>query len=223
MPRVHHVKKARKKNPVADVGESYYWWKFRYGGKHYSKTYPKASQLTQSDFLSQLYDLQERRDDACSSVRGDPDTFEDFKSTIEEIAQELEDLGSECEDRRSNMPDQLQDSDTGQLLEDRYNRCEEMAQELQDAVQEIDEDLFDEIDMNAPVDIECPECGESMSVDIDACEVECENGECGEKFQIDNSAEEAAREEKEEERKSQLADAVEEAASQVEGIDLDCE
>ena len=38
MPRVHHVKSARKDNPVAKKGESYYWWKFRYGGKRYSKT-----------------------------------------------------------------------------------------------------------------------------------------------------------------------------------------
>lgn len=34
MPRVNHVKAARKDNQ----GEPYCWWKFRYGGKHYPHT-----------------------------------------------------------------------------------------------------------------------------------------------------------------------------------------
>ena len=42
MPRVNYVKKARKAIPGADikVGDAYYWWKFRYGGKHVSKIRP---------------------------------------------------------------------------------------------------------------------------------------------------------------------------------------
>lgn len=62
MPRVHFVKKARKDVSNSDIkkGESYYWWKFRFGGKCVSRTPPKQSQLTQSDFLSQIYKIQDR-------------------------------------------------------------------------------------------------------------------------------------------------------------------
>ena len=63
MPKVHHVKKARKDNRAVKKGESYYWWKFAYSSKRYSKTYPKASQLTQSDKLSRYYEAQETVDD----------------------------------------------------------------------------------------------------------------------------------------------------------------
>ncbi len=56
MARAHFVKKARKDNPAAGIkaGDSYYWWKFRRGGKHYSKTAPRPSQLTQSEYLRRL-------------------------------------------------------------------------------------------------------------------------------------------------------------------------
>lgn len=33
MPHVTFVKKARKDNPVAKKGESYYWWAFMVGGR----------------------------------------------------------------------------------------------------------------------------------------------------------------------------------------------
>ncbi len=59
MPRVTHVKKARKDNPVCKAGESYYWWKFRYGGKRYSLTRPRPSQLTQSAYFGGLRALCE--------------------------------------------------------------------------------------------------------------------------------------------------------------------
>ena len=65
MPRVHHVK-AAKDYPDHGIkkGEMYFHWKFRYGGKHRSKVRPRSSQLTQSDFLSQMYGIQEEIEDA---------------------------------------------------------------------------------------------------------------------------------------------------------------
>jgi hypothetical protein len=60
MPRVNFVKKARKAIPSSGikVGDSYYWWKFRYGGKFVSKERPRQSQLTQSK-LSGVYAAEE--------------------------------------------------------------------------------------------------------------------------------------------------------------------
>lgn len=90
MPRVHYVKKARKDNPVAKRGESYYWWKFRYGGKQYSTTRPRQSQLTQSPHLSMIYEAQEMIEDFSipdAATFGDP----------HELAEAVRDLASEWE------------------------------------------------------------------------------------------------------------------------------
>jgi hypothetical protein len=136
--RAHFVKKARRAYKADGIkkGESYWWWKFRYGDKHRSKTQPKASQLTQSEFLSTLYGIQEQIADLL------PD--EDLKASVEGVAEELRNLGSECEDKRSNMPDSLQDSETGVLLEERASACESAADELEAIDFDYDEDDEDE-------------------------------------------------------------------------------
>jgi len=134
MATVTFVKKARKDYPEEGIkkGESYYWWKFRFGSKNYSKTQPRPSQLTQSDFLSQIYGIDERIADMTIE--------DDFESEIEDIKSELETLQSECEERRDNMPEQLQDSETGELLQGRYDSVDEMISELDGIDVEVDEE-----------------------------------------------------------------------------------
>lgn len=124
MPRVTHVKKARKNVKGSNIkkGESYYWWKFRYGGKHVSKTPPRMSQLTQSDFLGNMYAICEEIEDLKA---------EDVsQEKIDEIRDQLEQLRDETQDKLDNMPDQLQEADTGQLLQSRIEGCDEMIDEL---------------------------------------------------------------------------------------------
>lgn len=123
MPRVNFVKKARKDNSLVKKGESYYWWKFRRGGKHLSKTYPKQSQLTQSEFLGELYSLQEEIDELVAD--------ESLASAVEDLAERFRTLGEEQSDKRDNMPEGLQDSPTGELLQTRADRCEEIASDLE--------------------------------------------------------------------------------------------
>lgn len=127
MARAHFVKKARKDNPAVKAGESYYWWEFRYGGKHYSKTPPRPSQLTQSEFLSQMYSFQEQIEDATS--------IEDIEGLPDEIRQ----LGEEQIEKKDNMPEGLQEGDTGQLLEERAEAMESWASELEDIISESDD------------------------------------------------------------------------------------
>ncbi len=119
------VKKARKDYPKEGIkkGDSYYWWSFRFGGTHRSKTAPKRSQLTQSNFLSQLYDIEDELNDL-SADDGLPDTIAD-------LSQRLRALASECEDALSNMPEGLQQGDTGQLLQERADACNSAADELE--------------------------------------------------------------------------------------------
>jgi hypothetical protein len=134
MPRVH-TQKANKDYPSVGVvkGQTYYKWKFRFGPLVRSATYPKASQLTRSEFLGQVYDFQDRLEAI---------TEDELKEgVLEEIASEMEDLGSEQEEKQQNMPDSLQYSPTGELLEGRAASMSEWADNLNgvDVPQEVDE------------------------------------------------------------------------------------
>ena len=126
MPRVHHVKKARKPRPDWGIekGDSYYWWKFRYGGKRFSKTFPRRSQLTQSPFLGTLYDIQDSL--------GDLDAGPEMEGQVEDIVSQLEDLKQECEDSLENMPEETRDSSwSGELLQERIYGIDDWVSELQ--------------------------------------------------------------------------------------------
>jgi hypothetical protein len=139
MPRVTRVKSARQDNPVCKKGESYFWWKFRYGGKRYSLTMPSRSQLTQSGFLSQLYDLQDSNPFAGHSDESD------FESARDEMVSDIQEMADECQESRDNMPEQLQDAPTGELLGERVEALEEWISELENVDISIDvEDLDDD-------------------------------------------------------------------------------
>jgi len=135
MPRVTHVKKARKDNPVAKAGEPYYWWQFAFGAKQYSKTPPKRSQLTQSGFLSNLYDLQ----DGLQNRFTDIDSIAD---DVQSFSDELEQIKDECQDSLDNMPEHLQEaSASGELLTERIDLLEQWVSDVEAIDAEIDEDL----------------------------------------------------------------------------------
>ena len=148
MPRVYHIKKARKDNPVAKKGEEYYWWQNAFRAKQFSKTRPKPSQITGSAFLSSLYGLQEDLE------AGFFTDFDSLQSQLDDLAQQLDDLQQECQDSLDNMPEHLQDtSDSGMLLTERIDELESAVSQMQsiEASEEPD-DWSDEIqnygDMN---------------------------------------------------------------------------
>lgn len=137
MPRVNFVKAARKDNSLVKKGESYYWWKFRYGGKHMSLKPPRPSQLTQSSFLSTVYAALESLEDLTADMDAD-----DLKSAVEEAAGEIRSAGEEALSNRDNMPEALQDGETGNMLQERADAAEQLADELE-AV-DLDVEDFDE-------------------------------------------------------------------------------
>jgi len=112
-------------------GESYYWWQFKNGGKNISKTSPKRSQLTQSSFLSQIYSIEENISTFHST---DPD---DCINSLEQWIEELNEMKEQCEESLSNMPESLQSSPTGELLQERIDGLDEIIQEMES----IDTDL----------------------------------------------------------------------------------
>lgn len=143
MPRVTTVKAARKDIPHAGIkkGETYYWWKFRFGGKQYSKTYPKRSQLTRSSYLATLYDLSDTIGKMHEQVY-DADSLDSFKS---DVISTLEDLKSDCENNLENMPDSLRESSaSGELLQERIDNLDNAISEFEDFDTDWDDEPTDE-------------------------------------------------------------------------------
>lgn len=88
-----------------------------------SKTPPTRGQLTQSDYLGSVYSIFD------GPPPGSPDD-------VRQMATDLEELGQEQQEKFDNMPEGLQQGDTGQMIEERANSCEEKAQELNDLADE---------------------------------------------------------------------------------------
>lgn len=131
MARAHFVKKAQKDHKAGGIkkGESYWWWAFMQGGrggpKHYSKTQPRRSQLTQSAFYGPQYDIEDRISDL-SLVDGP-----DLAGERDNIADDIRALGEEQQEKLDNMPDSLKEGPTGETLQSRADGCEEWASELE--------------------------------------------------------------------------------------------
>lgn len=142
MPKVVFIKKARKDYPP-DIkkSDSYYHWAFMHGGRGgpliRSKQRPSRSQLTQSPFKSALYSLQ---DDAQEKIP----TLEDIESERDFIVGELETLKDETESSLENMPESLQEGETGRLLQTRIDSLEEAISEIENVDCFFNEDDKDE-------------------------------------------------------------------------------
>ena len=124
-------------------GESYWTWAFMTGPQMYSKTRPRQSQLTQSEFMSTYYGIMEQIEDWDPEDR-DESTLEDF---VEDIKSQLEELRDETQERLDNMPESLQESDSGQLLQERIDECDNLISEFESIDTSFDydeDDLEDE-------------------------------------------------------------------------------
>ena len=76
------------------------------------------SELTSSEYLAWLYDLQ--------------DTFRFFSSDeVDELIGNLEDQKSELEDKLCNIPDQFQDGEPASILQERIDGLEEAISQLE--------------------------------------------------------------------------------------------
>ena len=71
-------------------------------------------------FLSTYYNIQEQIEDFNAS---EPEEVEEF---VQDIISQLEELRDQCQDSLDNMPESLQESDTGQLLQERIDECESL-------------------------------------------------------------------------------------------------
>lgn len=133
-------------------GESYYTWSFMNGGTFYSKTQPRASQLTSSDFMSTYYGIQESVEDF------DTTDLDELVSFVEEVKSSLEDLRDETDEKLNNMPDSLQSSPTGELLQERVDSLDSTISDLDsidfDFEEPSKEDSLEELAESSDIDTE---------------------------------------------------------------------
>lgn len=127
-----------------EKGQPYYWWQFKNGPKMLSKIKPRRSQLTQSNYLSQLYDLQDRIDEISAS---DP---EELQSLVEELKDDIQSLLDETQESFDNIPENLQSAPTAELLQERIDALENAVSELDgldlDYEEPDDEDIKSELE-----------------------------------------------------------------------------
>lgn len=141
MPRVE-TRKAAKDYPEQGIkkGDTYYYAKIRVGrgGIELRSTIPfRPSQLTRAPFRGGWLTMQE----AWQGSDQDADA-------IREAAEAIRELGNDAQGSFDNMPEGLQQGETGQKLENRASECERIADELDelaerwdglDDVEEVDE------------------------------------------------------------------------------------
>lgn len=156
--KLNHVIKAQKPTKCGKCGkeiakgDSYRWWKFRYGGRRVrcmdSACSPRPSEMINSPFLSQAAALSEGLEDAVAAFESDLDV-DALQGAVEEAASGFRELGEEAQGSFDNMPESLQQGDTGQMLEARVEKCDEIA----DALAEIDlRSVWDEYCSELPED-----------------------------------------------------------------------
>lgn len=123
MPKVHFVKAARKDNSVVKAGESYYWWQFRHGGKRYSKTAPRRSQLTQSEKLGKAYELSERLEgivrDGERSKEWLQEAVENATDEFQQISEEVRELANEYRESAESIRASFSESPTADECEEK--------------------------------------------------------------------------------------------------------
>ena len=148
MPKVHKVKAridAPKACPKAKAGETYWWWKNRMKGMKEGVVRctvgspPKRSQTIVSDYSSAVVAISEDMDDS---------SFEDvtdFEAARDEWVEQIKGIADEQDEKLNNMPEQFQESDTGQLLQERKDALESWAAEIEGVtVDEPDRDDYEE-------------------------------------------------------------------------------
>jgi len=105
-------------------GEEHYVWSLYRQRPQRSKVYPKPSQLTSSEFLQTAYQIEEMIEES------ECETAEDVAALRDTMVEQINELESEQQEKFDNMPEGLQQGDTGQLLQERIDSLQTWATEL---------------------------------------------------------------------------------------------
>ena len=144
MPRVTSHKKNKvgtfrcdKCSEPIIVGQEFYSWAFRYGGKHYQHTShgaPTPSQLTQSK-LSAVYAAAESAESAIASA----ESVDDLTAALSDCISEVETVRDEYQESIDAMPENLQQGGPAQEMQEKIDALEEFISELESARDNLEE------------------------------------------------------------------------------------
>lgn len=129
-------RKAAKDYPANGIakGDTYFYVKIKTGPYSSrtirSKVRPKRWELTSSDFYSQLWQIEDTRFDGIEDADG-----------LRSIAEDVRALGEEQQEKFDNMPEGLQQGNTGEMLQERADSCSSWADEIEQAADELDSEL----------------------------------------------------------------------------------
>lgn len=139
--KVHFVKSARKARPAYGiaVGDSYYHWSSYRGPTHYSKTYPRPSQLTDSAWKEPLEAFEAIQDHLIAERKVCENRDWSAEVARDQLVELLQSLTSACEEA-ADMKREIADEHFGgegphaeqaDALEEAGNEAEEAAQEVE--------------------------------------------------------------------------------------------
>lgn len=169
MARITKVQKAQKDQGVCRragckveirTGDSYYWFANLIGRTSIRKIFcsshfPRSSETTTSDKLSQAYAAQESLSDAIGSAS----CLDDITGALNEAAEQANDVAQQYRDSIDNMPENLQNGSQADEMNEKADNLEQWAQTLEDAAGEIEG-----MDSNEDDEDECASCGHTRSL-----------------------------------------------------------
>lgn len=138
MGKVQVIQKSRKEckcnkcGRIIPVGSKYYKGEINFGPtiRRCESCGLEAWEVTTSDYQLQVGEIVYRWQD----------NYSKDQNGVEEIVSELESIRDDLQDRLDNMPEQLQEADTGMLIQERIEMLEDAISELEN----IDEDSIKE-------------------------------------------------------------------------------
>jgi len=119
---------------IVNKGQEYYTWTMFHGTPQISLTYPTRQQTTGSAFLCATYDLEDR-----IAALSDYSDIDDLSSERDSIVEDIRSLADEQQEKRDAMPEQLQESGSGEILGNRYDSLDEWANNLEGVDVDFDE------------------------------------------------------------------------------------
>lgn len=120
---------------IVEQGEGYYWWQFAFRSKQISKQHPRRSQyMTQSEHLGNIYDIEDQLHEMKAEDLVD--------GCLDDMLADIESVRDNCQERLDNMPEQLQEAPTGQILQDYIDNLESWQSELEGVdLSDLDDDF----------------------------------------------------------------------------------
>lgn len=151
MARAQFIKSARKDYPEIGVkkGESYWRWSLNVGGRfvqRMSKTQPRRSQLTNSEFIAAMCDAEDNLQQAFAKFAQDDEAETcDLLAEIESVKSEVEQAREVCEEKQTNLEQAFPGGCPNlELMESRIAACNDIEDQLDSLVNDIEAEEQDE-------------------------------------------------------------------------------